>query len=130
MDTHIKVVGILNIILGALGVVVGLGFLAVFGGLAGLAGMQSHEEDAMVGVGILGVIGIGIFFFALLVSLPSVLGGWGVLNYKEWARILMIVLSALNLLNIPFGTALGAYSLWVLLNGQTAQMFQQRRALY
>jgi hypothetical protein len=35
----------------------------------------------------------------------------------------MIVLSALGLMSIPVGTALGIYGLWVLLNEETARMF-------
>jgi hypothetical protein len=53
------------------------------------------------------------------------LAGWGLLNFKEWARILAIVISALNLLGFPIGTILGAYGLWVLLNKDTAPLFQK-----
>jgi hypothetical protein len=49
--------------------------------------------------------------------------GWGLLKFKPWARILGIVLCAINLINIPFGTILGAYGLWVLLNKDTERIF-------
>ena len=45
------------------------------------------------------------------------------MQFTPWARILTIVLSALNLINIPFGTALGVYGLWVLLNKDTERLF-------
>jgi hypothetical protein len=35
----------------------------------------------------------------------------------------VIVLSALDLFNIPLGTALGIYGFWVLLNKETEQLF-------
>jgi len=41
----------------------------------------------------------------------------------SWARILVLVLGALNLLNVPFGTALGIYTFWVLLDDQSVKMF-------
>jgi hypothetical protein len=47
------------------------------------------------------------------------------MSYKPWARILIIVLSALELISIPFGTALGIYGLWVLLTKDGAQLFGQ-----
>jgi hypothetical protein len=40
---------------------------------------------------------------------------WGLLERQPWARVLGIVLAFLALLRIPFGTALGIYTLWVLL---------------
>ena len=49
--------------------------------------------------------------------------GFGLLKLKPWARIVGIVLCAINLINIPFGTILGAYGLWVLLNGETERLF-------
>jgi hypothetical protein len=51
----------------------------------------------------------------------------GLLKFQPWARVLTIVLCAINLLNVPFGTALGIYGLWVLLNSETEQLFAARR---
>ena len=50
----------------------------------------------------------------LLMGALGVTVGWGLLERQTWARPLAIVLGLLNLLHIPFGTALGAYTLWVL----------------
>jgi hypothetical protein len=55
---------------------------------------------------------------AILVLAKGVLGflaGWGLLQRESWARMLTLVLAFLALFNIPFGTALGIYTLWVLL---------------
>ncbi len=52
---------------------------------------------------------------ALLGSLAAIVGGIGLLNYSPWARIILIILGIFSLLNFPFGTLLGAYTLWVLL---------------
>ena len=46
--------------------------------------------------------------------MPGLIGGIGLLYRQPWARVVMIVVSILHLLNFPFGTALGAYGLWVL----------------
>jgi hypothetical protein len=57
-------------------------------------------------------------FIGLLFLASAVLGfvaGWGLLERQSWARILAIVLGILALLDFPIGTALGIYTLWVLL---------------
>ena len=51
------------------------------------------------------------------------------LGYKEWARILTIILSCLHILNIPFGTALGVYGLWVLFSPESVAIFERRARL-
>jgi hypothetical protein len=40
---------------------------------------------------------------------------WGLFEREQWARILGIVVGILALLRFPLGTALGIYTLWVLL---------------
>src|SRR5688572_11888076 len=125
MEQHIKIVSILNIILGALGLCIALFVLVFFGGLAGLAGSQADPE-AEVGAAVLGAIG-GIA--ALLVgalSAPGLIAGIGLLNYKPWAQTLTIIVSVLHLLNIPFGTALGIYGLWVFMKDETKAFFKAK----
>jgi hypothetical protein len=56
------------------------------------------------------------------------LAGWGLLRRERWARMLTMVLSFLALLNIPLGTALGVYSLWVLLPQQSERDYEQEVA--
>jgi len=58
-------------------------------------------------------------------GLPSVITGYGLLKFRPWSRIVGIVLSAISLINIPIGTAVGAYGLWILLNKETERLFLQ-----
>lgn len=58
-----------------------------------------------------GALGLGV----LIVGALSIVAGIGLLQPRSWARILTIVLGILDLVSIPFGTALGIYTLWVLL---------------
>jgi hypothetical protein len=128
MRDHVKMLGILNIIMGCLGALAGVVVLIAFGGLAGLAGLSagpwSNDHDAALAAPILAVIGVCIALFLLLLSLPAIIGGWGLLKFKPWARVLMIVVSALHLFHVPIGTALGVYGLWVLLHGETQRLFE------
>ena len=61
--------------------------------------------------GIVRTVG-GIF---LVTGVVGLIAGWGLYERRSWARILAIVLGFLNLLHPPFGTAIGIYTLWVLL---------------
>lgn len=56
----------------------------------------------------------------LIVATGGLFLGWGLLKHRSWARMAGIVLGILSLLNPPFGTALGIYTLWVLLSDQGA----------
>jgi hypothetical protein len=51
----------------------------------------------------------------LLFSIPGIIGGIAILQRARWSRIFMIVLSAFKLIDIPFGTALGIYTIYALL---------------
>lgn len=124
MSTHVKVLGILHIIFGICGLLIGLFVMVVLGGIAGLVSMTDHSDGAFVAIPILGTIGMVVFVAAAVLSLPGIIAGFGLLAHKPWARILTIVLSALELLHVPFGTILGVYGLWVLLSAGTEQLFQ------
>ena len=54
--------------------------------------------------------------FLLVKALLGIAAGWGLLQRQPWARILTVVLGLLALIHIPLGTALGIYTLWVLLS--------------
>jgi len=64
----------------------------------------------------------------LLKAVAGFFAGWGLLQRERWARTLTLVLSFLALLNIPLGTALGVYSLWVLLPEESEREYQQEVA--
>ena len=123
MTTHVKVLGVLFIVLSALGVLTALGVLAIFGGAAGIVGAAAEGEDAALAIPIIGLTGTFVTAFLLAISLPGLITGFGLLSFKPWARILGIVLSALNLVNIPFGTIMGVYGLWVLLSKDSERLF-------
>ncbi|HEV8131828.1 MAG TPA: hypothetical protein VGQ81_11285 [Acidobacteriota bacterium] len=127
METHVKVLGVLNIILGGMGVMGALIILIIFGGTAGIVGASAHSDpDARFVVPLLSAIGGGLFFLILALSVPGIIAGIGLLKFRPWARILTIILSVLNLLHIPFGTAVGIYGLWVLLSRETEPLFTER----
>jgi hypothetical protein len=124
MAQHVKILGILHIVFAGLAIVGGLIAMLVLGGIAGMIGMSDRSGDNLAAIPILGGIGGFVFIVLLVLSLPGMIGGFGLLQFKSWARILVIVLSAFELLSVPFGTVLGIYGLWVLLNRETERLFQ------
>lgn len=123
MRDHIRILGILHIVFGVLGLLAALVVLAVFGMGAIAAGMDG-DSDAAVAIPVLGGIGLLVFGIIAVFSIPGIAAGFGLLKYKSWARILALVISALNILSVPIGTALGIYGFWVLLNNETEAMFR------
>lgn len=130
MRDHIKILGILNIIMGSLTALLAFCVLLFMGGLASFLAMGvsnssgSDAENARIMAPVMGLIGVVVATFFLILAVPSILGGWGLLKYKSWSRVLMILVSALNLLHIPLGTALGVYGLWVLTNDQSRLLLE------
>jgi hypothetical protein len=116
MQTHVKVLGWLYIVLGVLGLLLAfVVFVAVFGG-----GLISGDEQAIAITALVATIVGGILF---LVSAPGIIAGLGLLGYRNWARILALILGIINLPGFPVGTVLGAYTLYVLLQDETSTLF-------
>ena len=68
---------------------------------------------------LLSVIGI----FILAKAACGFIAGWGLMQREPWARVIALVLGFISLFNIPFGTAVGVYTLWVLLPAQSQQEY-------
>ena len=126
MQTHVKLLAILHIVFACLAILIGIGLFVMFGGLAALVAFNESGSDAAAGMAVLGAIGTFLLVLLLVLSLPGLIAGIGLLYMKPWAKILGLVVSALDLLSFPFGTALGIYGLWVLVNPETDRLFNQR----
>jgi hypothetical protein len=69
------------------------------------------------------VEGIAAVFIVLAVA--GVITGWGLLTRQRWARMMAIIVGAVNLIDMPFGTALGIYTFWVLLPVESEQQYER-----
>lgn len=113
----------MHIVLGSLTILGGLAVLAVAGGIATMIG-ASGSADALPAVPIVGAFGGLIALVLFVLGVPGLIAGIGLLKFRPWARILGIIISALDLIHVPFGTALGIYGLWALLSREGEQLFQ------
>ena len=83
--------------------------------LAGIAG-SIHAPDLPPFLNTLGpLVFTAIAGGFAIIAAATLATGWGLLRVRPWARILAIVMAFLGLLHPPFGTALGIYTLYVLL---------------
>ncbi len=123
LETHVKVLAVIFIVFSAVGVLAAFLLAAIFGvaGLATVAGAVGYDPG--IAMPILGLAGTVLVCFLLTLSLPGLVAGIGLLTFRPWARVLTIVLSALNLVNVPFGTAIGVYGLYVLLSEEGTRLF-------
>ena len=111
MKNHIQIVAALQIAMGALSL---LGAIAVFAVL-GMAGGIVVSQGAHEAGGIIGVVAVVLGGFLTVLALPGIIGGWALFAGRSWGRPFVMVLGVIHLINIPFGTALGIYTLWALL---------------
>jgi zinc-ribbon domain len=86
----------------------------------GMGGRYANWPFTFLPFGLYGIAGILAFF-----GVAHLLLAWALFQREPWARMLGLVLGFLALLRPPFGTALGIYTLWVLLPQQSAQEYDQ-----
>ena len=113
MNTHVKVVGwlwIANAVLSILMAIIGLTIINWPGNVPG------PRDSILTSIGALCFFIPGIIAYAV--------AGYGLLNYKGWARILAIILAILNLCLFPIGTAIGIYTLIIMFNKETVALFR------
>ena len=128
MDTHVRVLGVLYIAIGAIGVIIAAFAMIGLGGAAGIISASADADEAAMAIPILSIVGTALVTILFAFSLPSIVTGIGLLYFRPWARILGIVLSAIALLGFPWVTLLGAYGLWVLFSKNTESLFSPTRS--
>jgi len=107
---HLSTLGIFWIILSVLRAIPGL-FMLVLGHTRFpfmMMPIPAHFRSFVAPF--LGAIGLAVSAFAI----AGIIAGWGLIARAPWARMLAIVLGCISLIHFPLGTALGIYTLWVL----------------
>ena len=120
MKNHITLLGAMYIGFHIIWIFMGIG---IYTALVG-SGILSGDEEAMM---ILSFIGTILAFYLFIIALPGIIGGIALIQMKSWSRILILVLGFLNLLNVPLGTALGVYTIWVLMSDETIALFNTQK---
>lgn len=127
MERHVRLLGILAGLWGALAVLVGLSMLLLS------AGALAELVDA-AGSGVEFAAGLTAAALALIGVVSLLYGGahlWASVLLKRrtaLGRVLMLALALVDLVFLPFGTALGVYALWILLTNEGRRLFETHPA--
>jgi len=117
VQSHVHLLGILWLAMSAFNAVGGL----VLCMLGGILFPHLHEMGAPpeVPTGFLSALMTTLGIIVLAKAACGFIAGWGLMQREHWARVVALVLAFISLFNIPFGTAIGVYTMWVLLPAQS-----------
>lgn len=107
MRKHVRILGWLQVLIGLFDLLIGL---AAFGLLSGI-GILSGDPAAF---GVMSLIGGFIGTLALILALPNLVVGIGLLrDWGGWVIVAAVILGLFNLAQAPFGTAIAVYTFWI-----------------
>jgi hypothetical protein len=122
VERHVKLLGILATLWGALAILVAVSMLLL------AAGALVDVFDPAGNVGFAAGLTAGVFTviggFALLWGGAHLWAALLLRKRRPFGRVLMLGLGVVNLLVLPFGTALGIFALWVLLTNEGRHLFE------
>jgi hypothetical protein len=116
MKNHTTILGIIYTIFGAFGMLVSFILILIFTP----GGSHSIYTDSMLFNSQLGKVISGVW---LIISIPAFIGGLGLFKRMQWARIAIIFVAAIQLINFPFGTGISIYTFWTLLDDDVKDSF-------
>jgi hypothetical protein len=116
LQPHVTILGWLYIVGHAVFLIIGL---LVFVLLTGI-GLATGEPEART---VLGIVGTAVGLLLTALAVPGLVAGYGLLARKSWARVLALVVGMLGLVNVPVGTAIGVYAVWILTQDAAAAYF-------
>ncbi len=121
LSTHVSILGWLFIIGHALFLAIGaLVFLLLMG-----VGLYAGDAEATP---VLAVVATFVGGVMVVLALPGLLAGYGLLKRRTWGRVLALVVAALNIFNVPVGTLLALYAFYVLLQSSANDYFGSQPA--
>jgi uncharacterized membrane protein (DUF2068 family) len=121
VEQHVKMLGVLWIAYAVLHAIGGCVLLVVANTIFGRFSDNPHA-------GFLHPLLGGIAIFLLVKSALCVIAGVGLLEHQGWGRTLALILAVIALINIPFGTILGVFTLWVLMSPQADNDYRRLAA--
>lgn len=113
MEVHKRILAILYIISGSFQILAMIILSSVMSIMIPFIMEEAGPEAQWVFVWIVPFIRFIAVGVIILFSIPSVIGGIGLLNHKKWALTLLLILGCFKLFSFPIGTAMGIYTIWV-----------------
>lgn len=123
MLSHVEFVAVLFIVWGALTTMVGLSTLALGVGAASLFS-SGQERGGQFAAALTAAMFAAFAGIAIVWGLAHVAVGVPLRRRRPWARLGALMLGSVDLALLPYGTALGAYTLWALLSEEGKKLFE------
>ena len=124
MSTHVDFAGILFIVWGAVTVLIGLSTLALGIGAVSLMRSGSRGGGGQLAAGLTAAAFTTLAVIAIIWGVAHMAVGVPLRRRKSWARLVALMLGSVDLMLLPYGTALGIYAMWVLLNEEGKKTFE------
>jgi hypothetical protein len=121
---HVDLLGVLFVVWGLLTTLVGVSTLALGVGAVALITSANRGEGGQVAAGLTAAAFTTLAVIAMLWGAAHVVVGVPLRRRRGWARIMALMLGSIDLLLLPYGTALGVYALWVLLSERGKALFE------
>ena len=118
---HITILSILLLVTGIISFFVAIGFLVGFPIIGKLIGEFVENPIANT---VLTYVGAGVGSLLLVISIPVIVAGIGLIYHRSWARILALIVCFTKLFSFPFGTILGIYGIWVLMHDESIEILK------
>jgi hypothetical protein len=112
MDKHITLAGAFNLAMGIMGII------GVITGSMMVSVLEKYIEEPDAAAIVMLAVSLGLSYLGVF-SAAQIICAIGLLKRKSWSRVLMIIVSAFKLPSVPIGTALGIYTIWVLIQDET-----------
>ncbi|HZT76787.1 MAG TPA: hypothetical protein VFA27_09025 [Vicinamibacterales bacterium] len=124
MLAHVDFVGVLFVVWGLLTTLVGVSTLALGVGAVALIA-QAGRSGGQVAAGLTAAVFTTLAVIAIVWGAAHVVVGVPLRQRKSWARHVALMLGSIDLVLLPYGTALGAYALWTLLSEGGKSLFEK-----
>jgi hypothetical protein len=136
VSAHVDFVAILFIIWGVLTALIGLSMLSLGVGAVAIlasanrAGAPAGPGNVAVAAGLTAATFGTLAIIAIIWGAAHVAVGVPLRRRRPAARILALTLGAVDIVLLPYGTALGCYAMWVLLNEEGKKLFNDAPRQY
>jgi hypothetical protein len=124
---QVDFLGILFIVWGLLTTLVGVSTLALGVGAVALIASASRGGGGEFAAGVMAAAFTGLAVIAMVWGAAHVVVGVPLRRHTPWSRLAALLLGSVDLLLLPYGTALGVYAIWILLTEESKELFVVRQ---
>jgi hypothetical protein len=127
-SSHVDLVGVLFILWGLLTALVGVSTLALGVGAFALIASGAPDGAGQFAAGMVATAFTTLALIAIIWGASHVVVGLPLRRRRPWSRVFALTLASVDLVLLPYGTALGCYTLWTLLNEGGKKLFELQSA--